>query len=125
MSNPATNLWGHLVSVGLQATILGAVTSVSGNPGVNETVVFTTGLGDVITVKAGDLSTSDHPYNANNQGRTTFSGKSFSAVDRATVLGRITSVTPGPWGATGQVAILTDFSGTSVTVSSGSIDTNS
>jgi hypothetical protein len=125
MSNPATNVWGHLVQVGLQATILGAITSVTGNTGVQDTVVFTTELGDVISILGGDLSVSDRPYDSGHPGRTTFAGKAFKSGENATVSGVIESVTPGPWGATGQVTILTDFSGTLVTVSSGSIDTNS
>jgi hypothetical protein len=92
---------------------------------VKDAVVFTTPLGDVINVLAGDLSTSDHPYAAPYYGRTTFSGKAFQAGNHGTIGGVIQSVTAGPWGATGVLTVLTDFSKTLVTVSSGAVDTNS
>jgi hypothetical protein len=125
MSNPATDSTGGTrVFVGDTATILGAVTAISGNPGVNDTVTFTTPLGDVFTCLAGDLSGSDHTPDATHPGRTTFSGKAVAAGDQVTALGIVQTVTTGPWSATGVLTVLLNFSGLVVTVSSGATVTN-
>ena len=125
MSNPSNDYSGSPVFVGDTCTILGAVTSISGNPGVNASVTFTTPLGDVFTCLAGDLSSADHTKDAAHPGRTTFSGKAVAAGDQVTALGVVTGVTPGPWSMTGVVNVKLNFSGNIVTVSSGAIVTNS
>jgi hypothetical protein len=125
MSNPATDATGgSQVFIGDTATILGACTSISGNPGVNDSVTFTTTLGDVFTCLAGDISSSDQTPNSGNPGRTTFAGKAFGANQQATAMGIIKSVTNGPWSMTGVCTVLLNYSGLTVTVSSGSMITN-
>ena len=126
MSNPATDATGgSQVFIGDTATILGACTSISGNPGVNDSVTFTTTLGDVFTCLAGDISSSDQTPNSSNVGRTTFAGKAFGAGQQVTAMGIVTSVTPSPWSMTGVVTVKLNFSGLVVTVSSGALVTNS
>jgi hypothetical protein len=126
MSNPATDATGgSQVFIGDTATILGACTSISGNPGVNDSVTFTTTLGDVFTCLAGDISSSDQPPNSGNPGRTTFAGKAFGANQQVTAMGIAQSVTNGPWSMTGVVTVKLNFSGLVVTVSSGALVTNS
>jgi hypothetical protein len=126
MSNPATDATGgSQVFIGDTATILGACTSISGNPGVNDSVTFTTTLGDVFTCLAGDISSSDQPPNSGNPGRTTFAGKAFGANQQVTAMGIVQSVTNGPWSMTGVVTVKLNFSGLVVTVSSGALVTNS
>jgi hypothetical protein len=122
MSNPAVDLDGDLITVGLQATIHGAVTVVTGS-GVLAAVTVVTTLGDTITCQAGDLSSPDDQQISANPGRTS-GGNAFALFDPVTVNGVVTAVTNGPWGTTGQVTIKTDFSGTSVTVASGTLNTN-
>src|ERR1700693_2127467 len=118
--NAATDIDGDLVLVGQQATIHGAVTADSASPGfgVNSSVTVVTILGDTFTCKAGDLDTPDDPQIPANPGRTA-DGNAFALFDQVTVEGQVTAVTNGPWGITGQVTVKTDFSGTSVTVASG------
>jgi hypothetical protein len=126
MSNPATDATGgSQVFIGDTATILGACTSISGNPGVNDSVTFTTTLGDVFTCLAGDISSSDQTTNAGNPGRTTFAGKAFGANQQVTAMGIVQSVTNGPWSMSGVVTVKLNFSGLVVTVSSGALVTNS
>lgn len=123
MSNPATNMNGLPVVVSTRVTIHGACTAITGtSPSVNETVTFTTTLGDVLTVKAGDLSTVDEQPIAPNYGVGTVQGNDYKASDQATINGLVTTKTDGPWGITGQLTVLTDFSGSSVVVSSGCVD---
>jgi hypothetical protein len=122
MSNPAVDIDGDLVFVGQQATIHGAVTVVTGS-GVSAAVTVVTILGDTFTCLAGDIDTPDDQQTPANPGRTN-DGNAFATFDQVTVNGVITSVTNGPWGITGQVTIKTDFSGTSVTVSSGTVQAN-
>lgn len=127
MSNHATDYSGNSqVFVGDTATILGAVTSISGTAvSVNDSVTCTTLLGDVFTCLAGDLSTAGQPAVAPPYyGVTTFNDR-FQAGDRMVALGVITSVLAGPWSMTGTVTVKLNFSGTVVTVSSGSCVTNS
>jgi|ERR1700692_1653729 len=125
MSNPAVDIDGDLILVGQQGTIQGAVTSDSASPGfgVNSSVTFVTILGDTFTCKAGDLDTPDDPQIPANPGRTA-DGNAFALNDQAVVNGKIIAVTNGPWGITGQVTVLTDFSLTSVTVFSGAVQVN-
>ena len=125
MSNPATDATGgSQVFIGDTATILGACTSISGNPGVNDSVTFTTTLGDVFTCLAGDISSSDQTPNSGNPGRTTFAGKAFGATQQVTAMGIVQSVTPSPWGMMGVLTILLNYSQLVVTVSSGATVTN-
>ena len=124
MSNPATNMNGRLVSVGDQVTIHGNCNSITGTaPSVNETVTFNTPY-ETVTVKSGDLNTRDHQPIAPYYGRTPVAGKAYQATDEATINGVVTAVTNGPWGFTGQLTVKTDFSGTSITVSSGAVDSH-
>ena len=122
MSNPATNCNGKLVNVADQVTIHGACTGITGtSPSVNEAVQFTTILNDIVNVQSGDLRTRDHQPIAPNYGRTTDAGKAYGAADVAQIDGVIQSVTAGPWGFTGVLVVKTDFSGTLITVASGSV----
>ena len=125
MSNTALDYSGSPIFAGDTCTVLGACTSLSGNPGVNDSVTFTTPLGDVFTCLAGDLSTSDHIINTNYPGRTTFSGKSFTTGNYATALGIVQTVANGPWSMTGVVTVKLNFSGDVVTISSGACVANS
>jgi len=91
---------------------------------VNDSVTFTTTLGDVFTCLAGDISSSDQTPNSSNVGRTTFAGKAFGAGQQVTAMGIVTSVTPSPWGMMGVLTILLNYSQLVVTVSSGATVTN-
>ncbi len=122
MSNPAVDLDNDLILVGQQATIHGAVTAVSGS-GVNATCTVVTTLGDTITCRGGDLDSPDDQQIAANPGRTA-DGNAFATFDPVVVNGIVTAVTAGPWGITGQVTVKCDFSGLSVTVSSGTVQVN-
>jgi hypothetical protein len=125
MSNAAVNMNGGLVQLYDQVTVHGSCTSISGtSPSVKETVTFTTPLGDVVTVQSGDLRTRDHQPIPPYYGRTTDAGKAYQAVDEAVIDGVVTGIVNGPWGITGQLTVLTDFSGTSIVVSSGSVDSH-
>lgn len=92
---------------------------------MNDSVTFTTTLGDVFTCLAGDISSSDQTPNSGNPGRTTFAGKAFGANQQVTAMGIVQSVTNGPWSMTGVVTVKLNFSGLVVTVSSGALVTNS
>jgi hypothetical protein len=85
-------------------------------------VTFTSILGDVVTVQGGDLSTPDGPYIAPYYGRGTASGNAYQATDQATINGVVLSITNGPMGYNGTITVKTDFSGTVITVLSGSVD---
>lgn len=125
MSNPATNMNGKAVTVGDQVTIHGACATITGTaPSVLDTITYNTILGDTFTCEAGDLSASDHPPIAPYYGRTTVQGKAYQASNHATASGIVQTVTPGPWGFTGVLTVKLDFSGTIVTVSSGSVDSH-
>lgn len=125
MSNPALDYNGSPVFIGDTATILGACTGLAGPPGVNDAVTFTTPLGDVFSCLAGDISSKDHPQTTAYPACTTFAGKSFTTADYVTAMGIVTGVTPGPWSMTGVCTVKLNFSGDVVTVSSGTLVTNS
>jgi|ERR1039458_2111232 hypothetical protein len=125
MSQSATNMNGRMIIPGDQCTIHGACTSITGtSPSVKEAVTFTSLFGDLVTVQAGDLQTAEHQPIAPYYGRTTTHGDPFKAADEATINGVVQSVTNGPWGFTGVLTVLTDFSGTLITVCSGSVDSH-
>jgi hypothetical protein len=128
MSNPATNMHGTPVVVGTKVTIQGAVTVIpgsgvgrpSGTSNATDTVTVVTPLGDSISVQAGDCYAVDERPTSNNA-RSTY-GFPFALYDQVVINGLVTAKTDGPWGFTGQLTITTDFSGSSVTVSSGTVD---
>lgn len=145
MSNPAVNMIGVPVVVGTRVTIQGSVEVISGS-GVGQpqgtlnstdTVTVNTTLGDSITVQAGDCEAVDRqPVNTNprspggvptdgqptsNPARST-NGFPFSLYDQVVISGLVTVKTDGPWGINGQLTVITDFSGSSVVVSSGCVD---
>jgi len=128
MSNPAVNRNGLIVAVGEQVTVLGAVTVItgsgvgrpSGTSNATDTVTVVTPLGDSISVQAGDCVVIERPP-VNNNARSTY-GNAIALFDPVTVNGVVQSVANGPWGFMGILTVLTDFSGTLVTVSSGVVD---
>ncbi len=123
MSNPATNYQGGTLHVADQVTIHGLCSAIaSTNPSVNDSVTFTSILGDVVTTIAGDLSTPDGPYIAPYYGRGTASGNAFQATDQATINGVVQTITNGPMGYNGTITVKADFSGNIITVLSGSVD---
>jgi len=128
MSNPATNRNGLAVLVGDQVTILGAVTVIagsgvgrpSGTTNATDTATVMTILGDTLSVQAGDCkAVDDQPVN--NNARST-NGFPFAVNDQVTVNGVMQSVTAGPMGFSGTLTVTTDFSGTLITVLSGTVD---
>lgn len=125
MSNPASNMNGKLVAAGDQVTIHGSCTSITGTaPSVTETVTFTSLLGDLVTVQAGDLKAPDGPVVSPYYGRSTTQGFAYQATDPAQINGQVLSVTDGPWGFTGVLSVKTFFSGTTISVFSGSVDSH-
>jgi hypothetical protein len=128
MSNPAVNMNGTLVVVGTYVTIHGAVEVVAGSgvgkPALTsmatDTVTVTTTLGDSVSVQAGDCHAVVEPRTGNNARST--DGFAFAVYDQVVINGLVTTKTDGPWGITGQLTVHTDFSGTDITVSSGSVD---
>ena len=128
MSNPATNLQGTLVVAGTRVTVHGAVTVIpgsgvgkpSGTTNATDTVTVVTPLGDTVSVQAGDCFAVEEPL-TNNNARTTM-GNALQLCDQVTFNGLVTAKTDGPWGITGQLTVLTDFSSSSVVVSSGTVD---
>ena len=128
MSNPAVNMNGTPVVVGTRVTIHGALSSVagsgvgrpSGTTNATDAVVVFTSLGDEMDIQAGDCHAVVEPRTGNNARST--DGFAYALYDQVIVNGLVTAKTDGPWGINGQLTVLTDFSGTSVTVSSGSVD---
>ena len=135
MSNPAVNMIGVPVVVGTRVTIQGSVEVIPGS-GVGRPS-GTINLGDSIVVQAGDCEAVDRqPVNTNprssggvptdgqstsNPARST-NGFPFALYDQVVVSGLVTVKTDGPWGINGQLTVITDFSGSSVVVSSGCVD---
>jgi hypothetical protein len=128
MSNPAVNVNGLPVVAGTRVTIRGAVTVIagsgvgrpSGTTNTTDAVTVVTPLGDSISVQAGDCHAVVEPLTGNNARST--DGFAFALHDQVVINGLVTAKTDGPWGITGQLTVLTDFSGSSVTVSSGTVD---
>lgn len=125
-TTPATNTNGQTVHAFDQVTIQGLCTGVTGtNKGVGITVQVTTIMGDTVSVQAGDCKCVDNGANTSRLGRTTDTGNFFGSIDAyddvVTINGVVQSITNGPWGSTGQLVVKTDFSGTVITVSSGSV----
>ena len=126
--NPATNLNGIPVVVSSRVTIHGAVTAIagsgvgrpSGTTNATDTVDVTTTLGDVIELQAGDCHAVVKPRTGNTARST--DGFPIALYDQVIVNGLVTAKTDGPWGINGQLTITTDFSGSSVIVSSGTVD---
>jgi hypothetical protein len=128
MSNPAVGMNGLPVAVGAHVTVHGAVTVItgsgvgrpSGTTNATDTVTVVTPLGDSVSVQAGDCFAVEEPLTGNNA-RTTL-GNALHLYDQVVINGTVTVKTDGPWGITGQLTILTDFSGSSIVVSSGTVD---
>ena len=117
MSNPATNFWGHTVSVGDFVTILGAASAISGT-GVKASVTVATKMGDSFTAQAGDCNGPMNPTGTAQSTDIMF----FGLYDQISVNGQVTAVTNGPTGPQGVLTITLGYSGLSITCSSGAVD---
>jgi ribosomal protein L14 len=128
MSNPAVNLQGTLVVAGSRVTVHGAVTTIAGSgvgrPAltamVTDAVVVTTTLGEQVELQAGDCHAVVEPRTGNDARST--DGFAIALNDQVIFNGLVTAKTDSPWGINGQLTVLTDFSGSSVVVSSGTVD---
>ena len=128
MSNPATNMNGTPVVIGTRVTVHGAVTTIagsgvgrpSGTTKATDAVIVTTILGEQVEVQAGDCHAVVEPRTGNDARST--DGFAIALNDQVTFNGLVTVKTDGPWGITGRLTIITDFSGSSVGVSSGTVD---
>ena len=119
MSVPATNIWGKIVSVGDFVTILGAATAVSGT-GIGATVTLETKMGDSFSVQGGDCNA---PMNFSGTAQSTDVIK-FGQYDSVSVNGQVTAVSNGPTGAQGQLTVSALYSNSTITVSSGAVDSH-
>ena len=128
MANSAVNMNGTLVVVGTRVTVHGAVTTIAGSgvgkPALTamatDAVVVTTILGDQVNLQAGDCHAVVEKRTGNDARST--DGFAIALNDQVVFNGLVTSKSDGPWGINGQLTVLTDFSGSSVVVSSGCVD---
>ena len=128
MSQTAVNINGLIVGVGARVTIHGAVQTIpgsgvgkpSGTANATDTVTVNTILGDAISVQAGDCHAVVEKRTGNDARST--DGFAYALYDQVIINGLVTAKTDSPWGITGQLTVLTDFSGSSVVVSSGTVD---
>src|ERR1035437_3147134 len=126
--NSAVGMNGKSVSVGDHCTVHGAVTTIAGSgvgkPALTtmatDAVVVTTILGDQVNLQAGDCHAVVEKRTGNDARST--DGFAIALNDQVVFNGLVTAKTDGPWGITGQLTVLTDFSGSSVAVSSGTVD---
>ncbi len=119
MSIPASNIWGKPVVVGDLVTILGAASAVSGT-GVKASITVVTKLGDSFTTLAGGCYAPQNPAGAAQHEN----GKTFAALDPVVVNGLVTAKSDGPSGTQGQLTVLLSYSQTTITVSSGAVNSH-